>query len=165
MKQIKIIFRIQNALAIDKFLNLFVMKRISCIVTLLTFIFVFSSYTLVKSKKGIEFFKGTWLEALEKAEQDKKFIFLDIYADWCSPCKKLKRISFKNEAVGEYYNENYVNIAVDGETKEGRALIDKYSVRSYPTLLIIDYHGNLRTKVVGFKKPQILINFGKRIIP
>ncbi len=141
------------------------MKKKIFIPFLVLMIFLFSSYSNVGDKKGIQFFKGTWEQALEKAKEEKKFIFLDIYANWCPPCKKLKRISFKDKAVGEYYNENYVSITVDGETQEGRALIEKYGVRSYPTLLIIDYHGNMRTKIVGFKRPQILINFGKRIIP
>ncbi len=141
------------------------MKKNFYVISLLVVLFLFSSYKRLGNKKGIVFFKGTWIEAIEKAKEERKFIFLDIYADWCPPCKKLKRISFKNEAVGSYYNENYVSIAVDGETKEGKALIKKYGVRSYPTLMIIDYYGNMRTSVVGFKRPQILINFGKRIIP
>lgn len=114
---------------------------------------------------GIQFFKGTFQEALEKAATENKPIFLDIYATWCGPCKMLKKRTFSDKEVGDYYNANFINIAVDGETKEGRELINNYQVNSYPTLLILDKKGKQLTKQVGFVEPHILVNFGKRIVP
>ena len=117
----------------------------------------------VKSK-GIDFFKGTFDEALSKAKAEKKYIFIDFYAKWCGQCKKLKK-SFKDEDVGTYYNKNFINMLVDGESKEGRELMLYYQIQSYPTLLIVDYNGRVQTKTTGFLKPYILINFGRRIAP
>lgn len=125
----------------------------------------FTSSEKVVYKKGIDFFKGTYTEALVKAKEENKPVFLDVYASWCGPCKKLKKTTFKDEEVGEYFNKNFICIAIDGETEEGKAILDKYRVRSYPTLIIADYEGNMRTKTTGFVKPRILINFGKRIVP
>lgn len=105
------------------------------------------------------------MEALDKARKENKPVFLDVYASWCGPCKKLKKSTFKDEEVGEYFNKNFICVAIDGETEEGKAILDKYKVRSYPTLIIADYEGNMRTKTTGFVKPHILINFGKRIVP
>jgi thioredoxin-related protein len=118
----------------------------------------------IPKKKGIEF-SGNWNEALAKAKTEKKFIFLDIYATWCGPCKKLKRTTFKDSEVGEYYNKNFVNVSIDGETPEGLLLAEKYQVTSYPTLLIVDHAGKKKTKAEGFMKPRILVNFGRRIVP
>lgn len=115
--------------------------------------------------KGILFFNGTFKEALLEAKKENKPIFLDVYATWCGPCKKLKKTTFKDEKVGDYFNANFVNIAIDGETREGRELLRTYNIRSYPSLLILDSHGNIKTRTTGFKNPYILINFGKRIIP
>lgn len=115
--------------------------------------------------EGIQFFKGTFQEALEKAKIENKPIFLDIYATWCGPCKMLKKHTFSDKEVGTYYNANFINIAIDGETKEGRELVNLYQVRSYPTLLIIDNSGKQLTRQVGFVQPHIMVNFGKRIVP
>lgn len=115
--------------------------------------------------EGIQFFKGTFQEALEKAKAENKPIFLDIYATWCGPCKMLKKHTFSDKEVGNYYNANYINIAIDGETKEGRELANKYGIQGYPTLIILDNKGKQLSKQVGFVEPHILVNFGKRIVP
>jgi len=115
--------------------------------------------------KGITFFKGTFKEALAKAKTENKPIFLDVYATWCGPCKQLKRKTFTDAEVGNYFNAHYINIAIDGETAEGEELVRKYQIQGYPTLLILDKNGKLLTQQVGFVEPHILVNFGKRIVP
>ena len=135
-------------------------------------ILVFGIYSFKKLKseevstnKGIEFFKGNFHQALLKSQELNKPVFLDIYATWCGPCKKLKKITFKDEEVGNYFNANFINIAIDGETQEGYELISKYNIRSYPSLLILDSKGEVKTRTIGYQEPHILINFGKRIVP
>lgn len=135
------------------------------------FILFFLAYTLSSysdatyKKKGITFFKGNWEEALTKAKEENKFVFVDFYATWCGPCKQLKRKTFKDTKVGDYYNKNFISISIDAESREGIKIARKYGVTSYPTLIITDYNGKKRTKTTGFKKPHILINFGRRIVP
>ena len=119
----------------------------------------------MNSKEVIVFTDFNWKQALEQAKSENKFVFVDVYATWCGVCKKLKKKSFKDKEAGDYFNKNFVNIAVNGETEEGRMIMKKYNINSYPTLLIVDGNGVLKTKQTGFVKPYILINFGKRIVP
>jgi thioredoxin-related protein len=120
----------------------------------------------VKSEKnkGIYFFQGSWEEVLLKAKEEHKYIFIVFYATWCGSCKQIKK-SFKDEKVGDYYNKNFINFSINGESKEGRDLMYKYKIQSYPTLLIVDFNGKVATKSVGVLKPYVLINFGRRIVP
>lgn len=115
--------------------------------------------------KGIDFFKGTFQEALALAEKEQKYVFVEVYATWCGPCKQLKRTTFKDKEVGAYFNKNFINIAIDGETEEGDKILSRYQIRSYPTLLILDAKGRVLTRQTGFMKPYILINFGRRVVP
>ncbi|MBC8884301.1 thioredoxin family protein [Flavobacterium piscinae] len=115
--------------------------------------------------KGIDFFKGTFQEALALAEKEQKYVFVEVYATWCGPCKQLKRTTFKDKEVGVYFNKNFINIAIDGETEEGDKILSRYNIRSYPTLLILDAKGRVLTRQTGFMKPYILINFGRRVVP
>ena len=43
--------------------------------------------------QGIEFFKGDYNAALEKAKQEGKMLFVDFYADWCGPCNGWLKMS------------------------------------------------------------------------
>lgn len=121
--------------------------------------------TNVNSSKGIHFFKGTFQKALQKAKEENKPIFLDMYTTWCGPCKLLKRKTFLDKEVGDYFNERFINITVDAETTIGQELSGKYNIEGYPTLLILDKEGNKLAKQIGFVEPHILVNFGKRIAP
>lgn len=106
---------------------------------------------------GISFFEGTFNEALAQADKDKKLIFLDIYAVWCGPCKRLKTNTFKDQAVGDYFNKRFVNIAIDGEKGEGPALAQKLQLSAYPTLYILDAQGNVKRKIVGYRSAEQLL--------
>lgn len=132
---------------------------------LASLLYVFSSFTEVPYKKGIKFYKGSFEDALVKAEQENKAVFIDFYASWCGPCKELKRTTFKDAKVGDYYNNNFINVSIDAESKEGIHIARYYKVASYPTLVITDYNGRKLTSTTGFKKPYILINFGRRVVP
>lgn len=113
---------------------------------------------------GIAFHEGTWDEALLLAKHEAKPIFLDIYASWCGPCKMLKFRTFPNEEVGEFYNANFINVAVDGEKGEGVELARKYKIQGYPSLIYIDANGQLIAKTTGYRNPKQLIDIGKQII-
>ncbi len=116
------------------------------------------------TKEGIQFHKGTWNEALQLAKKENKLIFLDIYATWCGPCKKLKANTFSNEEVGTVYNQNFVNVAFDGEQGDGAMLMQKYNLRSFPFLLFIDGNGKVVAKTGGYHKPNELLELGQQFI-
>lgn len=111
---------------------------------------------------GIQFFKGTFQQAMDLAEKENKLIFLDIYATWCGPCKRLKSVTFSNKEVGEFYNKTFINIALDGEKGEGLELARKYGIIGYPTLLFIDSKGKVVGQTSGYHKPSEFIELGER---
>lgn len=112
--------------------------------------------------KGIQFHTGSWDEALELAVKEDKLIFLDISASWCGPCKKIKRETFSSAEVGDYYNQNFINVAVDGEKGEGPMLAKKYHIKGYPSLLFINSQGELVDGTAGFRKSKDFIKIGTK---
>jgi thioredoxin 1 len=116
-----------------------------------------------ETEKGILFYEGSWAEALKLAKEENKLIFLDIYATWCGPCKRLKANTFPDEAVGEFYNANFINLALDGEKGEGRELARKYAIKGYPTLLFVDHTGAVVTKTAGYHNPDKFLDLGKAV--
>ncbi len=113
---------------------------------------------------GIHFQKGNWQQALDLAKKENKVVFLDIYATWCGPCKQLKKYTFADKSAGDFFNANFVNMALDGEQEEGAALAQKFGIEAYPTLMFVTPEGELITKSPGFRTASDLINLGQQIL-
>lgn len=114
-------------------------------------------------ENGIQFYKGSWEETLRLAKKENKYIFLDIYATWCGPCKKLKKNTFSDESVGRFYNQNFINMSLDGETEVGNNLMQKYKLKSFPSLLFIDGNGQIVHQTSGYHNPNQLLEVGRII--
>lgn len=106
-------------------------------------VITFSCLTLAAVAQGIEFEQGTWSEALAKAKESDKLIFVDAYAAWCGPCKRMAKNLFPLQDVGDYFNKHFINVKMDMEKGEGPALGKKYPVTAFPTLLFISPEGRL----------------------
>ena len=98
---------------------------------------------------GIQFFKGTFKEALAKAKKENKMVMMDCYTTWCGPCKMLKSQVFVDKALGDYMNEKYVCVAMDYENGEGPTVAQQYPVDGYPTLYFLDATGKVKKTMVG----------------
>jgi len=110
----------------------------------------------------INFFEGTWEEALQKAKTENKLIFMDAYATWCRPCKMMEQYTFTNETVAEYYNANFVNVRYDMEAYPGTMLSEKYTVPAYPTLLYINSQGEMVHRGCGALDPDEFMYLGQQ---
>lgn len=130
---------------------------------LLSFLTVQSENPVDTDHAGIRFFEGTWDEALAQAKKENKLIFLDVYATWCGPCKKLSALTFPDPEVGNYYNNRFINVKVDGEKGEGLTLRQRYGVRGYPTLLFINHKGEVVHRTAGFRDPSRFLELGKSV--
>lgn len=143
------------------------MKTVLITIVLLSFIAFYGFTTLnknTKAAKGIIFHSGTWQQALDLAKKENKIIFLDAYASWCGPCKKMKRITFADKSVADYYNKNFINVAIDMEIGEGPMLAERYSVEAYPTLIFIKPDGKLFGKIMGFHTVYQFLEIGQKVI-
>ncbi len=111
--------------------------------------------------QGIEFFGGTWKDALAKAKSEEKLVFVDAYAKWCGPCKVMAKNVFTQQKVGDFFNANFINLKLDMEEADGVSFGHLYPVSAYPTLLFLDGDGKLVKKVVGGQQAEGLIAHGE----
>lgn len=106
----------------------------------------------------INFFKGSLQEALVKAKQENKKVFVDFYADWCGPCKAMASQVFTQAEVGTYFNEHFVCCQLDVEAKEMADVVKQYKITSLPTLAFMDDAGKEIRRIEGAVAADVLIN-------
>ena len=75
-------------------------------------------------------------EAIEKAKEKGKMVFVDCYTSWCGPCKYMADKIFTQKEMGEYLNSRFVCVKYDMERGDGPDIAVKYNVAAYPTFLI-----------------------------
>jgi thiol-disulfide isomerase/thioredoxin len=127
-------------------------------------LFVCTVFGASAQEGGMDFFHGTWSEALQKAKDQNRLIFVDAYASWCGPCKRMAATVFPDKKAGDFFNKNFVNLKIDMEKPENEEFALKFPVSSYPTLMIIDETGKLVIRDIGAKDVDKLIEFGKKAL-
>lgn len=123
---------------------------------------IISMLPILVYAQGIEFFHGTWDEALKAAYEEEKIIFVDAYTTWCGPCKTMAKYTFTDEEVGTFFNENFINVKLDMEKEAGMNWRKKYPVTAFPTLYFVGPEGEVVLKSVGAKKPKDLLSMGSK---
>lgn len=120
--------------------------------------------TMAQEGKGIQFFKGTFAQALAKAKSEGKPLFVDFYAVWCGPCKKMEKQIFTQPEVGEYFNKHFVAVQLDAEKPENVDAAKTYKVEAFPTLGIFDGEGKALSINVGYMNAQELMAMAKTAV-
>ncbi len=117
---------------------------------------LFFFFSLTGNAQGILFEEISFDEALAKAKEQNKRIFVELQTSWCGNCRRLEKEVFTNDTIGTYFNKNFVNLSLDAEQPEGYAIASTFGVAAYPTLLFLDSQGIKMMHSVGFKKVNTL---------
>jgi len=110
----------------------------------------YASAPVTEDPIGIRFFTGSWNDVLAEAKKQNKPVFVDIYTDWCGPCKLMAKQAFPDAKVGEKFNANFISYQIDAEKGEGIELAKKYVVTAYPTSLYVSASGELIHRAIGY---------------
>ena len=125
--------------------------------------------------RGVHFEKQlTWQQILDKAKEEKKYIFVDCFASWCDPCRKMDVDVYPSDSVGFFMNAHFVCIKEqmdtsrndDAEVKARYADADfirtVYQVNVYPTFLFLAPGGKIVHRGIGYLEPSDFIALAKR---
>ncbi len=134
-------------------------------------------FPLISSSQSVK-----WMsleDAVRAQKQEARKIIMDVYTDWCGPCKLMDSKTFSNPDVATFINKNYYavkfnaegNITVNfkGNTfanpgydpkKKGRnathELTSYMGIRGYPTVVFLDEEANFITPLVGYQTVEQL---------
>lgn len=83
---------------------------------------------------------------------------IKISALWCGPCKAFTPIFDKVSQLEKYKDITFTKIDTDETDEDSSKIIEKFDIRSIPTVLFLDENDKLLKKTVGLISEQNLIN-------
>ena len=99
----------------------------------------------------------TFDQAIAAQKKKPKKIFIDVYTNWCGPCKMLANNTFKNKDLVKYVNDNYYAVKFNGEGNEvANYKGQKFENKAYPTMVFLDENNDLITGITGYMSPTQL---------
>ena len=81
--------------------------------------------------------------AITEAQQSKKPVLVDVSASWCPPCKVMKHEVWPDAQVRAAVTSRFVPVLIDPDLPANREILQRYSVRGFPTVLLLDSSGTL----------------------
>ena len=102
--------------------------------------------------------------ALREAKGSHRQVFVDIWAEWCPPCQRMRKEVFPTPQA-QAALKKVVAASVMVEKKDrtpipaGVAVDQKYGTQAYPTLVMLDEDGKLLRRHTGALDPAGLARF------
>jgi tetratricopeptide (TPR) repeat protein len=100
---------------------------------------------------------GKFDDALKQAQAETKFIIMDFFVDWCPPCHEMEEKVYPDlEFIN--FSRSQIFMHLNAETdSEGIRLSNKFDVRSYPTLIVLDSKGKEIDRLSGGRSAKTLM--------
>jgi thioredoxin-related protein len=117
-----------------------------------------------------------WEEVKTMAKMQNKFIFIDVYATWCGPCKLMDKNVYVNDTVKQVLNKDFISIKVQMDSSvnddeyiktwysDAHLIKEKYKPEGLPALLFFSPEGELAHKEIGYVPAIKFIDVAKEAL-
>ena len=100
-------------------------------------------------------------DRLSAAKAAGKPVILDFYADWCDPCHKLAKTTFRDEQVRSAF-QDHVRLRVnlnDYESPASKSLRQQFGIAGLPTIVFFRTNGTeiVGARILGYVGPEELV--------
>lgn len=122
---------------------------------------------IAQNNTSIQWIKAKDFETvMNEAKKLNKIIFIDYYATWCQPCKKMDQQVFADPDVANFINERFISVKVQmDKTNQDDSLVKSwypeadrmgsdYNISSVPTYLFFSPGGDLIGKFAGYQDSE-----------
>lgn len=95
----------------------------------------------------------TWTNNIESAQKlasnSDKNIMIFFTAEWCSPCRIMKRQVFADNDVMKAMDAKVIPVEINIDDPNAEALVKQYNIGATPTTIFIDHEGKVIDYMVG----------------
>ena len=93
--------------------------------------------------------------ALARAAKEKKLVMMDLYADWCGPCRMLDKTTFANSDVQAALSNGFVAVKINIEAnRENQELASRFGTSAIPHIVFVDPAGKKVSEIIGYYPPD-----------
>ena len=124
------------------------------------------SGTAATQTQGLHFKIVKNLDELDKAiAQSDKPVMLDFSADWCTSCKELEHITFKDPEVIQLLSDfTLLRADVTQNSDADKAMLKRYNLFGPPAMIFYKNGKMLKNyKTIGYKPPKTFANILKKV--
>lgn len=116
----------------------------------------------VVTAQNVIFSQKSWPEIKAQAKQENKPIYLFFgNSGSCGSCVVMDEVVFKDEAVANFFNTNFINYRVDLKSVQGFLLITNHTERNFPYSLFLDHREYFIHDMLGETSPDDFLKEGK----
>ena len=92
---------------------------------------------------------GTLKEGLASARKSKKWVFVEISADWCGPCRYMEKNVLSKPKTQKFLSRNFVNVKLNADEPSVKELLNRHNARGIPCIMIFEPSGKMKSMNVG----------------
>lgn len=106
-------------------------------------------------------------EGLRDAAKSNKYLFVDVYTDWCTYCKKMDLTTYREKQVVNKLGKDFVSIKFNAESNQAvtwngnrltqAELAEKWGVEGFPTLLFLNSKGEIIGNFAAYADSDLMV--------
>ena len=97
----------------------------------------------------------SWSDALlEEARGDGRLILLDLTASWCTFCKKMDQVTYRDSSVESVIRDHYIAVRISDE--DDPELAAHYADYGRPASVVLGDDGQELFRRRGYLEPQLM---------
>lgn len=107
-------------------------------------------------------------DGVKRASAQGQYVFVTVYTDWCTYCRRLNNVTFKAAPVLDELEKNFQSVRINAESAktvvwQGKRMSERdvagkeWGVTGYPTMLFLSPKGEIIGTYSAYAEPDLMV--------